>query len=59
MIFIALGTSLDDKAANLREAASFLRTVSAGEPKFSSIWETAPVGPSSNTFLNAVAALES
>lgn len=59
MIYIALGTSLDDKAANLREAASFLRSIASKEPGFSSIWETAPVGPSSNTFLNAVAGLES
>lgn len=59
MIIIALGTSLGDKAANLREAASFLESIAEGGIQRSSIWETEPVGPSENLFYNAVVALRS
>ncbi|MCC5926492.1 MAG: 2-amino-4-hydroxy-6-hydroxymethyldihydropteridine diphosphokinase [Bacteroidetes bacterium] len=57
MIYIALGTSLADKAANLREAASFLESISEHKPVYSSIWETEPVGPSQHVFYNAVIGL--
>ena len=59
MIVIALGTSLADKAANLRDAASFLESISDEPLIRSSIWETEPVGPSENLFYNAVVALRS
>lgn len=59
MICIALGTSVGDKAENLKQALSFLSDFSDVAVKKSSIWETAPVGPSKNTFLNAVVFIES
>lgn len=56
-VLIALGSSIGNKEQNLKNAQKFLDTISDGALKCSSIWETDPVGPSKNTFFNAVIAL--
>jgi 2-amino-4-hydroxy-6-hydroxymethyldihydropteridine diphosphokinase len=53
-VVIALGSSLDDKHLYLKDALHFLHTLFGEDLKKSSIWETDPVGPSKNTFYNAV-----
>jgi 2-amino-4-hydroxy-6-hydroxymethyldihydropteridine diphosphokinase len=55
---IALGSSSGDKHIQLRKALNFLETLTEGDITTSSIWETDPVGPAENTFLNAVVRLE-
>lgn len=53
-VVIALGSSLNDKHTYLKDALRFLETILGDDLKKSSIWETDPVGPSKNTFFNAV-----
>lgn len=55
---IALGSSSGNRLAHLRKALSYLETLSEGDVKTSSIWETDPVGQAENLFLNAVAGIE-
>jgi 2-amino-4-hydroxy-6-hydroxymethyldihydropteridine diphosphokinase len=57
MVVIALGSSTGNKVENLRDAAAFLLNLTTDETLLrSSIWESDPVGPSQNSFLNAVVA---
>jgi 2-amino-4-hydroxy-6-hydroxymethyldihydropteridine diphosphokinase len=53
-VVIALGSSLDDKHSYLKNSLRFLKTILGENLQKSSIWETDPVGPSNNTFYNAV-----
>ncbi|MEA4862038.1 MAG: 2-amino-4-hydroxy-6-hydroxymethyldihydropteridine diphosphokinase [Victivallaceae bacterium] len=56
-IAIALGSNLDDRTANLKEAALLLASGGVGELRLSEFIETAPVGCELGTpnFLNAAA----
>jgi 2-amino-4-hydroxy-6-hydroxymethyldihydropteridine diphosphokinase len=57
MVIIALGSSSADTYANLLAAAEFLQKLTCdGILLRSSIWESEPVGPSNNRYLNAVVA---
>jgi 2-amino-4-hydroxy-6-hydroxymethyldihydropteridine diphosphokinase len=54
--FIGLGSNVGDRLGYLRRAVSALRAL--GEVRVSSVYETDPVGPPQDPFLNAVASLE-
>ncbi len=58
--YVALGSNLGDRAANLQFAVDELAAASGVEVlELSRVYETAPVGgPPQDAFLNAVAALE-
>ncbi len=53
-VILALGSSLGDKIKFLSDARDFLACLSTKEIRFSSIWETEPVGIAQNQFFNAV-----
>lgn len=59
-VFIALGSNLGDRLANLRNAAQQVAVLSVGSICKSPVYETAPVDcpPGSGQFLNAILALE-
>jgi 2-amino-4-hydroxy-6-hydroxymethyldihydropteridine diphosphokinase len=59
-IAIALGSNLGDSRAILEEARNFLKNLSQGEFRFSSLYRTAPIDcpPGSPDFLNAAALIE-
>lgn len=58
--FIALGSNLGDRLANLRNAAQQVAVLSLGSVRKSAVYETAPLDcpPGSGRFLNAILALE-
>lgn len=53
-VILALGSSMGDKAQQLSDAKRFLSEFSSSEVRYSSIWETEPVGIAQNQFYNAV-----
>ncbi|MEO1022848.1 MAG: 2-amino-4-hydroxy-6-hydroxymethyldihydropteridine diphosphokinase [Bacteroidota bacterium] len=53
-VIIALGSNLDNPLIQLRKAAGFLENLSLMGLKKSSIFESEPIGPSEQRFLNAV-----
>jgi 2-amino-4-hydroxy-6-hydroxymethyldihydropteridine diphosphokinase len=54
--FIGLGSNVGDRLDYLRRAVDALRAL--GAVRVSSVYETDPVGPPQDAFLNAVASLE-
>ncbi|MEX0844727.1 MAG: 2-amino-4-hydroxy-6-hydroxymethyldihydropteridine diphosphokinase [Balneolaceae bacterium] len=57
-VVIALGSNLNNPHQQLREAATFLASISNTEIRKSPIYTSEPVGPSENDFLNAVISIE-
>ena len=58
-VYIALGSNLGDRQANLMSAILHLRTFGVGVKRCSSIWETEPVGITDQPwFFNAVTEAE-
>lgn len=57
-VVVALGSNLNHPHQQLKDAATFLASVSVSEIRKSPIYQSEPVGPSENEFLNAVIALE-
>lgn len=54
--YVALGSNLGDRAANLRRALAALRaSTGIGQVEPSPVYETEPVGPPQGRYLNAVA----
>lgn len=53
-VIIGLGSNLDDPHNQLQQARQFLSALSESEPLCSSIYQSEPVGPSEQDFLNAV-----
>jgi len=53
-VILALGSSMGKKAQKLSEAKDFLGKLSSSEVRFSSVWETEPVGIARNQFYNAI-----
>lgn len=53
-VTIALGSNLDEPLSQLREAKTFLSSLSDNGLQSSAIYSSEPVGPSENDFLNAV-----
>lgn len=53
-VILALGSSMGKKAQKLSDAKDFLARLSSSEIRFSSIWETEPVGIARNQFYNAI-----
>jgi len=58
-VAVALGSNVGDRKQHLTDARQFLDELSESEIKQSSIYVTAPVGPSSRDFYNALVVLES
>lgn len=58
-VVIALGSNVGDRHQHLIDAAEFLEEKSASPLQKSSIYITAPVGPSTRDFYNAVVVMES
>jgi 2-amino-4-hydroxy-6-hydroxymethyldihydropteridine diphosphokinase len=56
--WIALGSNQGDRFQNLVDARFFLKSISEGELICSSIYETEPLGPASQPFLNAVVRIQ-
>lgn len=56
-VIIALGSNLDNPHSQLWKAGKFLRQLSARPPELSAIYQSEPVGPSENDFLNAIAVI--
>lgn len=52
--WIALGSNQGNRLQNLVDARFFLESISEGEIICSSIYETEPIGPANQPFLNAV-----
>lgn len=52
-VILALGSSSGNKLSNLSLAKIFLESLTTVELKFSSIWETEPIGIANNQFYNA------
>lgn len=57
-VVIALGSNLNDPHQQLREAGEYLQDISEKDVIKSSIYQSEPIGPSDNDFLNSVAILE-
>lgn len=57
-VIIAAGSNLGDRHGVLKKAGAFLDTLSAGDVKKSSIWESEPIGPSKYAFLNCAARIK-
>lgn len=57
-VIIALGSNLNDPHAQLKEARTFLRSLSASPLLASPIYQSEPVGPSDDDFLNAIVAIQ-
>lgn len=57
-VVLGVGSSLGDRFSNLEQARTFLRSLSLSDVLYSSVWESEPVGPAENTFLNCVIAIE-
>ncbi len=53
-VIIALGSNLQDPHRQLQTAAHFLASLSDAELRYSAIYQSEPVGPSKNDFLNGV-----
>jgi 2-amino-4-hydroxy-6-hydroxymethyldihydropteridine diphosphokinase len=53
-VYIALGSNLGQRVDYLRRAYHFLKEISVGSVSASPIYESEPVGPSDNDYLNAV-----
>lgn len=53
-VIIALGSNLNNPLAQLKEAKEFLQNLSETEIIASPIYQSEPVGPSENDFLNAI-----
>lgn len=58
-VVVALGSNVGNRHQHLRDAAEFLEEQSQCPLQKSSIYITAPVGPSTRDFYNAVAVMES
>lgn len=58
-VIIALGSNLDNPLLQFQKAFRFLEQLSEKELKCSSIFESEPVGPSKEYFLNAVVIIDS
>lgn len=58
-IAIALGSNLNDPHQQLILAKNYLASISEKQISISSIFESEPIGPSKNDFLNAVILIES
>ena len=58
-VIIALGSNLNDPHQQLKEAHSFLSSLSSTDIISSSIYKSEPVGPSEQDFLNAVVVIQS
>jgi 2-amino-4-hydroxy-6-hydroxymethyldihydropteridine diphosphokinase len=56
-VFVGLGSNLGDRIAHLKGAALYLRSLSTQQVRFSSVYESEPVGPGSYPYLNALAQL--
>lgn len=57
-VIIALGSNLDGPHKQLQKAGAFLESISEKPVEKSPIYQSEPVGPSNNDFLNAIAAIE-
>ena len=57
-VIIALGSNLSNRLEHLRDALNFLTELSEEVFAKSMIYESEPVGPSENEFLNAVVAIK-
>ena len=57
-VILALGSSSGEKLSNLSLAKEFIISLSTGEVRCSSIWETEPIGLAENLFFNAVMAID-
>ena len=53
-VYIALGSNEGDSTAHLIQAKSFLKDISTTPIQASRVYQTEPIGPSDNDFLNAV-----
>lgn len=53
-VILALGSSMGNKTLHLTNAKDFLAELSSSSIRYSSIWETEPVGIAQNQFYNAV-----
>jgi len=54
VVYIALGSNLGDRLGYLRKAYQFLKKITESSIAASPIYESEPVGPSDNDYLNAV-----
>lgn len=53
-VFVALGSNEGDSTAHLTQARLFLQEISSSPIRTSRVYQTEPIGPSDNDFLNAV-----
>ncbi len=53
-VFIALGSNEGDSTSHLVQARLFLQDISSSPIRASRVYQTEPIGPSDNDFLNAV-----
>lgn len=56
-VIVALGSNLESPHHQLKTAKAFLQNLSASELIYSSIYQSEPVGPSENDYLNAAVRL--
>lgn len=58
-VIIALGSNMGDRLSYIQKAGKFLESLSEGDIKKSSIWESEPIGGAKYTFLNCAAEITS
>lgn len=58
-IIIAVGSNMGDRLSYIQKAGEFLESLSEGDIKKSSIWESEPIGGAKYTFLNCAAEITS
>lgn len=58
-VIIAVGSNMGDRLSYIQKAGVFLESLSEGEVKKSSIWESEPIGGAKYTFLNCAAEIVS